>query len=489
MSDISSQITGKIIIVGRPNVGKSSLHNRITSQRRALVSDYPGTTIDYIESEITINGKKFLIIDTGGWTPQNSTSHYEKSSACNLPAEIRDKMRLTVEKLLLEGARKKNIAIVFLVDAKEGLNPVDIEFSKYLRKNELDKYVLLTVNKTDTDKRELTAMSEFYKLGYGEEILCVSAQNGRNVNELIEKAAELILSHNTKKNISENHITQQQEEQIPRVMILGRPNAGKSTLINYLAGYERCIVNEKPGTTRESINTVITTPDGRKIEILDTPGIPRGRNFKNSTSAPLTYLSFVSVKKNLSPCDIAILLIDSTEGITKADESLAGMIYEEGIGTIVSFNKWDAIPSTVKENYFKKLLSEFKSRFNFLSYARFTLISSLTGWGITNKLLPAIFSTYESYNLRPDEKKISPIIKNAFLSKPLISPNGKRLIFNKILSTSSRPPALKIAVNEPSMVHFSYKRYLLNTIRENFPEFADGTGTPFFISFTKSKTE
>jgi len=501
----NSSVVGKIIIVGRPNVGKSSLFNRIISSRRALVSDYPGTTIDYIESETTINGVKFTVVDTGGWTPHDTkrgrgvcgslTGVTGSLVGKNLPS-VRDRMRQFVEKLLSDCHRRKS-AVIFVVDAKEGLNPLDMEFANYLRKKNLTDDIIIAANKSDTDKRELAA-TEFYKLGFGEPI-AVSAQNGRNVNELLEKAAAHILGEVTPSLKNDNLNTPLDDDKkeyaeatsIPKVMILGRPNAGKSTLFNRLAGYERSIVDATPGTTRESINAIAALPDGKILEIIDSPGITRARKFKNQgegkETAPLSYLSFVSATRYITRADVAVLLIDATEGITKADESLAGMISENNLGAVVAFNKWDSVPDGKRENLFRQLSEDFRHRFNFLSHARFTVISALTGSGVARNLLPAIFSVYKSYCIKPDPQKISAIIKDAILSKPLITPSGtRRLAFSKIISTSSRPPSVKIAVNEPSLIHFSYKRYLLNSVREKYTDLAADSGAPLVLNFVKN---
>lgn len=418
----------RVVIAGRPNVGKSALFNRITSTRRALVSDVSGTTIDYIETQVDWEGKRFILADTGGWEPSP-------------PDIVHKKMRDIADRLAASAA-----AVIFVVDAKTGITPDDEAFAARLRK--LGRKVLLTVNKADTSERADTA-SEFWRLGLGEPIP-VSAATGRNIDGLLDAAAGFLAPCE----ISES------SARVPKVIILGRPNAGKSTLLNRLAGMERSVTDPRPGTTRESVDIALDI-DGRRIIFTDTPGIARKRKF----SGVLDYLSFVSMNKFVEKSDVAVLLADALEGITKADEALAGLVAESHKACVVVFNKWDAADN--REDLFKRLTSEFESKYTFLAYARFTSISAVTGMRVPN-LIAEILAAYEAYNCVLDKRAVEDIIKEAMRKRPALR-EGEKLSYKGIESVTASPPTVVISVNNPATANFSYRRYLANRIREVYP--------------------
>ncbi len=431
MSDI-------ITIAGRPNVGKSTLFNRFINSRRALVNEMPGTTVDYIEAPFEWNNKSFLIVDTGGWSSKPADEIHEKMNE------------------ILTGLIKKSSTVIFVVDAKDGVVPEDTELARKLRT--LNNEVILAVNKVDSSNRELN-ISEFHKLGF-EKIIGVSAAAGRNIDALLDEASKKV---ETKKSNAADSI---------KIIILGRPNAGKSTLLNNLSSMERTIVDAKPGTTRESID-VVFEHHGRRYQIIDTPGITRRRKFASF----LDYLSYLSLNKFIARADAAIMLIDAREGITKADEALAGLIKDSAIACLVAINKWDLISD--KENVFKKLRAEFVRKFSFLSWAGFITISAREGIR-TKNVLDAINTIYDAYSFMPEKKQVLEVLDRAVWSHPLIK-KGVKFAVTDIARISNRPLTVEIVANAPEILNFSYERYLKNALRENFML----EGAPIILKFSK----
>lgn len=428
-----------ITIAGRPNVGKSTLFNRIISKKRAIVHPIAGTTRDYIESYARWGEKEFLIVDTGGWQPHTKDRIHIETNA------------------MLERMLKRSSAVIFLTDAKDGLTPVDEEFARYLR--QLNKNVYLAVNKVDSAKKDLI-VNEFLKLGF-ENIVGISALSGRNVDLLLDEVCRKIKGGELR-----------QKEDSIKFIILGRPNSGKSTLLNKLICYERTIVDEKAGTTRESIDITFNY-NSKKYTAIDTPGITRKKKYTDF----LEYLSALSVNKFINRADLAILLIDATTGITKADESLAGLIKDASIGCLVAINKWDLIKD--RERYFKSLTEEFNKRFDFLSWAKFITISAKTGIRVS-KIFENINSIYESYNFRFNEIKVLEVLTKAVYYQPLVV-RGKKFSVESIKKVSTAPPTIDLIVSDPTILNFSYRRYLLNSLRRVFPL----EGTPINLHYYK----
>ncbi len=429
-----------VSIVGRPNVGKSTLFNRLISHRRALVNETPGTTIDYIESDAEWNGKRFTLIDTGGWLPKAT-----------------DNIHIKMNKILRYLVEKSSV-IIFVVDAKSGITPADEELGEYLRK--FGKNVIVAVNKVDSQKRE-SHSAEFFKFGF-EKLFGVSALGGRNIDFLLDALVE---------KIKKKHKTATEET---KIIILGRPNAGKSTLLNKLISQERTIVDENPGTTRESVNVNFKC-GVRNYLITDTPGITRKRKYDSF----LDYLSYLSMSKSVKYADAAVLLIDAVFGITKADESLAGLIKESGIGCLVAMNKWDLVEEKGKK--FEELKEQFVRRFNFLNWAEFTTISAKSGLRM-NSVFEKLGSVCYAYNYALDEKKLMEVLHRAFSEKSLVK-KGRKFLLKGIKKILTRPPGVEILVSNPEILDFSHERYLINEIRANFPL----RGTPLKLYFQRSK--
>lgn len=415
-----------VTIVGLPNVGKSTLFNRFVSRKRALVHDTPGTTVDYIEAAVEWDGKRFIVVDTGGWLPNPS-----------------DKIHLMTNRII-ERLVAKSAVVLLVMDAKAGVTHDDEAFAKLLRR--LNKNIYLVVNKVDSVERE-SSVGEFYKLGF-ENVFDVSALSGRNINAVLDSVAGKVVSAGEKSPAP------------VKIIILGRPNAGKSTLLNRLISEERNIVDERPGTTRESID-VDFTRGGRKYRFIDTPGITRKRKYENY----LEYLSYLSMNKFASQADVAILLIDAAVGITKADESLAGIVKESDLACLVAINKWDTIGN--REEKFKEIKKEFIRRFSFLSWAEFITISALKGLR-TTEIFEKINSVYDSYIYVLNENDIMEILRNAMAKKSLVK-KGKKLVLKGIRKISSSPPTVDLLVSNPEILDISYRRYLINSIREAFP--------------------
>ena len=418
-----------VAIVGRPNVGKSTLFNRLSENKKAIVIDQPGATRDRNYADSSWNDKSFIIIDTGGFEPISQ----EK-----MLTQMREQTKLAIEEA---------DAIIFLMDGQEGLSPSDIESADILRR--VKKPVFYVINKIDNMKQE-NLVYDFYRLGV-ERLFSISAQHGGiGVGDLMDAVvAEL----------PEASVIEKEEKGI-RIAVIGKPNVGKSSLINKILGYERTIVNPVPGTTRDPIDTPFEL-EGKKYLLIDTAGIRR----KGKVSLKLERYSIVEAIKALERCDIALILIDAEEGITEQDTKIAGLAYERGVACILILNKWDLLEkdnSTIG-NYVKNV----KDKLKYLDFAPIISVSALTGQRLI-KIFDLIDMVYDEYT-----KRVSTSSLNAQLEKILerMPPSRYRNRPNKInyaTQTSVKPPTFVFFVSEPKAIHFSYERYLANRIREDF---------------------
>jgi GTP-binding protein len=417
-----------VAIVGRPNVGKSTLFNRILGQRKAIVEDFPGVTRDRNYAEVTRYEKPFTLIDTGGFEPVTEE---------RMLVQMREQSQLAIEEADI---------ILFVADGKEGLTPSDVEVAQMLRR--VDKPILYVVNKVDGDAQEVGA-TEFYALGV-ETIHTISAEHGRGVPDLIDDILALLPAAAPLRD-NEGEV---------RLAVIGRPNVGKSTLVNRLLGFERMVANPTAGTTRDSVDTPFVYNKNNYL-LIDTAGIRR----KGKVSQRLEKFSVIQALKAMERAHIVLVVIDAEEGVTDQDMTVAGYAYEKGRAVILVVNKWDRLEKnnrTVSE-YTETLRSTFK----FLSFAPIIFISALTGQRV-NKIMGEVEKVSAEFNKKISTSHLNQLLADAERGHQPPVYQGKRLKLFYITQTAVRPPTFIIFVNKAEGVHFSYQRYLGNKIREAF---------------------
>ena len=416
-----------VAIIGRPNVGKSTLFNRITRSRTALVDNMPGVTRDRHYGEALWNDAPFLLVDTGGYLIDDEDA---------FAGAIRDQVTQAVAEA---------DAVVMVLDGKGGISPYDRDLVTILR--ESHPKVFYVVNKIDGEKQEEN-LYDFYSLGI-DHPYPVSGEHGYGVPDFLD---DLVAS------FPEAAAYPKEEEEIVNVAVVGRPNAGKSSLINRRTGQKRLVVSDVAGTTRDAVDTMLKR-DGQLYRFIDTAGIRR----KGKVKDKLEKFSVLKAIKSMDRCDVALILIDSSEGVTDQDVTVAGYAHEKGCGVIFVFNKWDLVPEREKN---PKL---FKERLDmgakFLSFAPFTTISALTGQRV-EKIFGQIRSVYDQYNTRVSTGDANRIIEWATERTPPPLHKGKRLKFFYNTQVSVKPPTFVSFVNYPDAVHFSYRRFLMNQIRD-----------------------
>lgn len=425
----SLQYKPLVAIVGRPNVGKSTLFNRLSDRKQAIVIDEPGATRDRNYTDASWGGKGFMLVDTGGFEPASN----EK-----ILVQMREQTNLAIEEADI---------IIFLMDGREGLTPSDIEIARMLR--QVNKPVYYTVNKIDGPKHEALAL-EFYRLGI-ETYYPISAQHGSGVAELLDDITILL------KPLTEEETD---EEQPVRIAVIGKPNVGKSSLVNKILGIERTIVNPLPGTTRDAIDTPFTV-HGRNYLLIDTAGIRK----KSKVSLVLEKYSVIQALKTLTRCEIALLLIDAKEGITEQDAKIAGLAFERGVACIIVINKWDTVE---KDNssvgtYVEKI----KDQLKFLDYAPIIFVSALTGQRVM-KIFDLIDDVYSQYTKRISTSELNRAAREFIERNPPPLHHNKPNALGYMTQVSVKPPTFVLFVREPKAIHFSYERYLMNRLRETF---------------------
>ena len=416
-----------VAIVGRPNVGKSTLFNRLARRRKAIVIDQPGATRDRNYADCVWNGKACLLIDTGGFEP---------AATEGILVQMREQTRLAIEEADI---------IVFLMDGPQGLTPGDRDIAVLLRG--IEKPVFYAVNKIDGLKHE-TLSYEFYGLGV-DTLYPVSAQHGPGVAELMDNLARLMPAAREK-----------EEDERIRIAVIGKPNAGKSSLVNRLLGYERTIADSAPGTTRDAIDTPFTFR-GRGYLLIDTAGIRR----KSRVSLTLEKYSVIQAVKAVSRCDIALILIDAEEGVTEQDAKIAGLALESGAAAILVVNKWDRV---VKDNrtvgqYVRKI----KDQMKFLDFAPILFVSALTGQRVA-KIFDTVETVYGQYTRRVQTPELNRKVQEFLAANPPPQFRNRANPFNYVSQVAVKPPTFVFFVRDPRSIHFSYERYLANRLREAF---------------------
>jgi GTP-binding protein len=432
-----------IAIVGRPNVGKSTLFNRIAGGKKAIVADEPGVTRDRNYADVEWEGKVFTLIDTGGFEPVSKDRIF---------IQMREQCQLAMEEADV---------ILFVMDGKEGLTPSDKEIANILRRQ--NKPVFYIVNKIDGPKHEDKAF-EFYGLGV-EQIYSISAEHRYGVDELMDEVVKILPK------LSEG----KRGRDAAKVAVIGRPNVGKSSLINRLLGYKRVIVDEAPGTTRDAIDTFFER-NGKKYILIDTAGIRR----KSRISLRLEKYSIVEALRTIDQCHVALLMLDPEEGVTAQDAHIGGFIHEKGKGCILVVNKWDLVEKD------SQTMVEFKERvysnLKYLSYAPILFISALTGQRVP-KILEMVDDVAEQTKKRIPTSPLNKHFGQWVEHNPPPLYRNRSVKLNYITQVSAGPPTFVIYTNFPEGIHFSYERYLINQMRERF----GFQGVPIRLQFRKKR--
>ncbi len=444
-----------VALVGRPNVGKSTLFNRLVGERKAVTSEIPGTTRDRIFGDADWRGVEFTVVDTGGievYEPRGGVRAVPLAEAsAQFVSEIRAQALIAIEEADV---------VVMLVDAEQGITAADEEIAEILRKS--NKPVLIAANKADNEKRRADAV-EFYALGVGEEVYPISSIHGTGTGDLLDGIVDA-LGNAPKEDL-------EAEDESLKIAIVGRPNVGKSSLLNRLLGEERAIVSPIPGTTRDSIDTHLTW-EGMPVTLIDTAGIRK----RGSIEPGIEQFSVIRALKALERADVALLLIDATDGITAQDTHIAGMIKDSNRSVVITVNKWDAVEKeTDTMNDFTKMV---KQRFDFIDYAPILFISAKTGQRI-HAVLPTAAQVQEERLVRIPTSELNQLVRDAMLKHAPPSRTGRKLKIYYATQVRVDPPTFLFHVNDVELVHFSYERYLENQIREKY----SFLGTPIRLSF------
>jgi GTP-binding protein len=418
-----------IAIVGRPNVGKSTLFNRIAGKQKAIVIDEPGATRDRNYMDCVFQDKAFTLIDTGGFEP---------ASEERILVQMREQSNLAIEEADV---------IIFLMDGKDGLTPSDIEIARQLRGK--DKNVFYVANKVDGDRHK-EMLTDFYRLGI-DKFYPISAQHGLGVDELLA-----IIVHGFPESADDKD---EKDAQI-KIAIVGKPNVGKSSLVNRILGKERSIANPTPGTTRDAIDMPVKV-HGKNYLLIDTAGIRR----KSKISQMLEKYSVVQALKSINRCDIALVLIDAEEGLTDQDTKIIGLAFERGKACIIVVNKWDKIEkdnSTVG-----KFVEDIKDKIKFMDFAPIIFISAVTGQRAP-KIFDLVDKVYEQYTKRIGTSPLNDLVTKSVQRNPMARYSNRQMHISYATQTDIKPPTFVFFVSNTKGIHFSYERYLMNQIRETF---------------------
>ena len=429
-----------VAIVGRPNVGKSTLFNVLAGERISIVQDTPGVTRDRIYAEVSWLDYNFTLIDTGGIEPDSGDI---------ILSQMREQAQIAIDTADV---------IIFITDVRQGLVDADQKVADMLRRSK--KPVILAVNKVDDFKKYMPDVYEFYNLGIGDPVP-VSAASRLGIGDLLDEVAK----HFTQEMLEEA------EDDRPRIAIVGKPNVGKSSLINKLTGENRVIVSDIAGTTRDAIDTDIKY-NGREYVFIDTAGLRR----KNKIKEELERYSIIRAVTAVERADVVIIVIDATEGVTEQGAKIAGIAHERGKGIIIAVNKWDAIEKDDKTIY--KHTEKIRQILSFMPYAEILFISAKTGQR-TGRIFETIDVVLENNSMRVATGVLNEIMAEAVAMQQPPTDKGKRLKLYYITQAAVKPPTFVIFVNDKNLMHFSYTRYLENKIREAFG--FKGTSLKFII--------
>ncbi|MGN0484537.1 MAG: ribosome biogenesis GTPase Der [Lachnospiraceae bacterium] len=418
-----------VAVVGRPNVGKSTLFNALAGERISIVKDTPGVTRDRIYADVTWLDRAFTLIDTGGIEPDSKDI---------ILSQMREQAQIAIETADV---------IIFLVDVRQGLVDADMKVADLLRRSK--KPVVLVVNKVDDFNKYMPDVYEFYNMGIGDPIP-VSATSMLGLGDMLEEVVKYFPERNA----------EEEDDERPRIAVIGKPNVGKSSLINRLVGDQRLIVSDIAGTTRDAVDTALTY-NGREYIFIDTAGLRR----KSKIKEDIERYSIIRAVSAVEKSDVVVLMIDATEGVTEQDAKIAGIAHERGKGVVIAVNKWDAVEKDDKTIY--KQTEDIRDVLSFMSYAEIVFISAQTGQRIP-KLFETIDIVLENNALRVATGVLNEIMTEAVAMQQPPSDKGKRLRLYYITQVSVKPPTFVIFVNDKKLMHFSYTRYLENRIRDAF---------------------
>ena len=435
-----------VAIVGRPNVGKSTLFNALAGEKISIVKDTPGVTRDRIYADVSWLDKNFTLIDTGGIEPDSKDI---------ILSQMREQAQIAIDTADV---------IIFIPDVRQGLVDSDAKVADMLRRS--NKPVVLVVNKVDSFDKFMMDTYEFYNLGIGEPVP-ISASGKLGIGDMLEK----VVSH------FEEGAGQAEEEEIPKIAVVGKPNVGKSSLINKVLGESRVIVSDIAGTTRDAIDTKVEW-NGNEYVFIDTAGLRR----KNKIKEELERYSIIRTVTAVERADVVLMVIDAKEGVTEQDAKIAGIAHERGKGVIIAVNKWDAIEKNDKTIY--KFTNKVREILSYMPYAEILFISAKTGQRVP-KLFETIDMVLENQTLRIQTGVLNEIMTEAVAMQQPPSDKGKRLKLFYMTQVSVKPPTFVIFVNDKELMHFSYTRYLENKIREAFG--FKGTSLKFLIRERKDK--
>jgi GTP-binding protein len=457
-----------VAIVGRPNVGKSTLFNRLLGARIAIVEDLPGTTRDRVYGIGEWNGRRFTVVDTGG---------LELSPGSHIEERVQDQARVAIEESDL---------VLFVVDAAAGIAPLDHEVADRLRR--AGKPTILVVNKADNPRRELEG-AEFYALGF-EPTIAVSAQHGRSTGDLLDLVTDLLppaeadeavpaASVHDERDLAEGDLAELAETEMgpPRVAIVGRPNTGKSTFVNRVLGQERMIVSEVPGTTRDPVDSAVMV-DGEPMVLVDTAGIRR----RGSVDRGIERYSVLRAMKAIERADVAVVMIDATEGYTAQDAHVVGHVLEAGKGIVLVMNKWDALEKDghTADEWLKTLRREAP----YLVWADIVFASAQTGQRVDRILHEARRVAEERFRRIPTGE-LNRLVTDAVRAHPPAQVRNRQPKILYATQVAIGPPTFVVFVNDPELIHFSYRRYLENRIRAEY----GFLGTPIKLIFRQRVSE
>ena len=433
-----------VAIVGRPNVGKSTLFNTLAGDRISIVQDTPGVTRDRIYADVTWLNYNFTIVDTGGIEPESNDI---------ILKSMREQAEIAIETADV---------ILFVTDVRQGLVDADGKVADMLRRSK--KPIVLVVNKVDSFEKFMPDVYEFYNLGLGDP-QPISAASQLGLGDMLDEVV---------KHFGENALKEEEDER-PRIAIIGKPNAGKSSLINKLLGEDRLIVSDIAGTTRDAIDTTVKR-NGQEYVFIDTAGLRR----KSKIKEELERYSIIRTVTAVERCDVAVLIIDATEGITEQDAKIAGIAHERGKGMIIAVNKWDLVE---KDNTtMKKFTEKIREKLSYMPYAELIFLSAKTGQRLP-KLFEMIDAVIENCALRVQTGVLNEILTEAMAMKQPPSDKGKRLRIYYITQVSVKPPTFVMFINEKKLTHFSYTRYIENQIRTTF----GFRGTPIHFIYRERK--
>ena len=435
-----------VAIVGRPNVGKSTLFNALAGQKISIVKDTPGVTRDRIYADIDWLNYNFTMIDTGGIEPDSSDI---------ILAQMREQAQIAIDTADV---------IIFMTDVKQGLIDADAKVADMLRRSQ--KPVVLVVNKVDNFNKMMADVYEFYNLGIGDPVP-ISASQRSGIGDMLDKVVEHFKSLDL----------EEDEDDRPKVAIVGKPNVGKSSIINKLTGESRVIVSNIAGTTRDAIDTDVKW-NGKEYVFIDTAGIRR----KSKVKEDIERYSVIRTVTAVERADVVVIVIDATEGVTEQDAKIAGIAHENGKGIIIAVNKWDAIEKNDKTVY--EYTNKVRQILSFMQYAEIMFISAKTGQRLP-KLFDMIDMVIENHTMRIETGVVNEIMAEAVAMQQPPSDKGKRLRLYYITQVSVKPPTFVIFVNDKELMHFSYTRYIENRIIEAFG--FRGTPLRFIIRERKEK--